>query len=452
VGEGGVKDYFCINCFESENIRNFIKENGIKKQEKYECSFCDHETEIEEYDVEECIEEYVNDCIEKKVREEDFEEKEDKYYEKCHEESEKKYLKICQDQHTETTYIIEQKQFISKLEEVIFKLYSYDEENTYNDMCRNASQNYCDGDETPEQYANLVSINDLESIEGKPEYRFSDLEEVLNDIGIDVVDENFLDIFNNYNDCYLGENVWKNKHLYTDELQFIDWKKFSYHVKHTARYFDHKEFNVIQNLRKFDDFFKIMKIKSNKIIYRARKIYNEDEKKTIEKNPSSELGKAPIKIVKNNRFSPIGISYGYFAFDKETALLESRALKGDIFAIGRFQLNDSLKLIDFRKKSLSELINPFLNNFQINVYYASFTINQFIKDISKPIEEKDTLLEYVPTQVMSEYIWSLDYDGFIFDSSQKEDGENIVIFGDNPSYNDYEMVHVIDKNIQFKKI
>jgi hypothetical protein len=41
---------------------------------------------------------------------------------------------------------------------------------------------------------------------------------------------------------------------------------------------------------------------------------------------------------------------------------------------------------------------------------------------------------------MAEYIWSLGYDGFMFDSSQNKGGENLVLFGDNPKYLDHNFI------------
>jgi hypothetical protein len=66
------------------------------------------------------------------------------------------------------------------------------------------------------------------------------------------------------------------------------------------------------------------------------------------------------------------------------------------------------------------------------MYCESCLIKEFVKDISKPINDNE--IEYIPTQILSEYIWSLGYDGFIFDSSQSKNGKNIVIFEENPSY------------------
>jgi len=90
-----------------------------------------------------------------------------------------------------------------------------------------------------------------------------------------------------------------------------------------------------------------------------------------------------------------------------------------------------------------------LSKFNEDIYCGEEFILNFLFDISKPINESDTALEYVPTQILSEYIWSLGYDGFIFDSNQNKGGENLVLFGDNPSCISCKFVNIKEKNIKY---
>lgn len=239
-----------------------------------------------------------------------------------------------------------------------------------------------------------------------------------------------------FNDINIDSSNFRIVCAYGIDFNLVNWEDFSEHTKHKARYFEHESYNfsVTKALEKFKDFFDDMTINSEAKIYRARRIKSEKEITGKHLNTSDELGKAPTAYVKNNRFSPIGISYGYFAFDKDTALKEIRAQKHEKVAIGKFQLNKSIKLIDLKKTSIEKYLNPFLDTFDFKFYCTLDLIKIFTNNISKPIKEEDSQLEYVPTQIISEYIWSIGYDGFIFDSSQKESGENIVIFGENPSY------------------
>lgn len=476
-----MKGYFCEHCFEDEHIKQYIKEHGEKKQEKFNCCFCYHKSEIDELDVDECMDEYIQKCMqthEKELTKSEFEDRETELYEQCTKECKEKYQKICEDKFIEPTYIIEEETFIQKFREIIFKLYTYDWNNTYDDMLRHERDNdYLDNGESTETYASKVSTNMLEGVEGKEEYPFFTLEEIFIDFKIDDM-EKFEDIFNRYiitaGEAYITEtqggevedwdiyrSLWKYNCLYsTDEYKLKDWEAFRKHTKHKARYFEHKKdkenkFSVIKTLEEFEPFFEKMTTYSDKLIYRVRPIYAEQDKEDIRKNPNKELGKIPedkLEYTRNNRFSPIGISYGYFAFDKKTALIESRVKINDEVGIGEFKLDTSLKLIDFRDKKISEYLNPFSNSLDINLYCNASFVKAFIKDIAKPILEDDSLLEYVPTQIMAEYIWSIGYDGFIFDSSQKKGGENIVIFGDNPKYKSYKIVKITNQNIEFEEV
>lgn len=53
---------------------------------------------------------------------------------------------------------------------------------------------------------------------------------------------------------------------------------------------------------------------------------------------------------------------------------------------------------------------------------------QFAREISKPVSEKEAELEYVPTQLLAEYIRKLGYKGIIFSSSVNPGGKNYVLF------------------------
>lgn len=252
--------------------------------------------------------------------------------------------------------------------------------------------------------------------------------------------------------CIYGQKVWKYKCLYTTYEESIGlWKIFSENVKYKARFFDHKEFRVREYLNKFSSFFQVITITNYpKAIYRARVIDSEATKLLIKNgNKSLQLGKTPKEYAKNNRFSAVGISYGYYSFDEPTILHEIRANKSDEIAIGKFKLNDNLKILDFRKNHLQKYMNPFNDDFSIDVHCDENFILDFLVEISKPISEKDSLLEYVPTQILSEYIWSLGYDAFIFDSSLKQNGENLVIFGNNPKCTKCKFIKIKEKNINY---
>ena len=409
------KRYFCINCFKDKNIKQYIKSHGETGRKNTDCKFCN--SEIENF-----------------------------------------------------SFKIEQKKFILKLKEAIKKLYSYDWNDTYSEMTNNALKNFVeDNEETPEKYTSLVSINDIENTnESKPICHYESLENIFLYFKIGNTDK-FDDIFQKYvvspeedyragkdgdtlEDWNIDKHIWKNKCLYTtEEYKLQLWDNFCNYTKHSARYFNNQ--NVLDVLDKFKLFFKKMIMYDDRIIFRARPIKFKKDEEDINQKPERELGKVPLDklkyAAKNNRFSPIGISYGYYSFDKQTILSEVRANIHDKVAMGQFQLSKHSKLIDFRKVSIDKYLNPFCDNFDSNIYCEVNFIKAFITDISKPINDNETALEYVPTQIIAEYIWSLGYDGFIFDSSQNKGGENLVLFGENPICKNHKFISIKEKNTKY---
>lgn len=429
------KNYFCINCFENENIRKLIREYGKEIKLKYNCSFCQFET-CNEFDIEDCIQEYIDACISKiqeSIDSKDYEENEDIYISKCEKECKEKYKHTCIDKLVEKIYIIEKNILIQKLKKVIENLYEHDDQHEF---YGSASSNYwTEGVDCPCSIAGLDSTDEIcGSIFGEDGEKITKL----------------LESHYEFHEC-----PWLCKCFDNNEgNRFGKWLIFAENVKHKARYFDHKEFKVSEYLNKFVPFFKIVQT-SNYIleVFRARIIDSEKTKQDIQEDPQKELGKVPLdklKYAKNNRFSPVGISYGYYSFDEQTILSEVRANINNEVAIVKFQLNENLKILDFRNKSLSKYKNPFNKEFNVDIYCGEEFILDFLFDISKPINENDTTLEYVPTQILSEYIWSLEYDGFIFDSSQNKSGENLVLFGDNSNYISHKLIKIKEQNINYE--
>lgn len=218
----------------------------------------------------------------------------------------------------------------------------------------------------------------------------------------------------------------------------LNWDDFCFNVKHSARFFDHKKFNRKKELKKLKETFITLSTTTTIQLYRARKIDTEKKHEKIKENPLKELGIAPLKEAQHNRFSPVGIPYVYLSSDKTTVFHEIRAVKNDKVAIGKFKIN-KLNLVDLRSKTIEKIKkNPFSDKLTSELYCSFKVVKKFITDISQKVLESDQYLDYIPTQIVSEYIWSLGYHGFIFDSSLSQ-GDNYVLFSDYYEYIDYEV-------------
>jgi len=340
-------------------------------------------------------------------------------------------------------YLLEKNVLADKLAEVIEDLYVHEDTHGLG----GSASSFAEGDEDPFDLAGLLDIQDI---------CMDCFEDDCSVLAEFIVENKSFDEFNHFESSVYRE--WKDRCFFENdeenEYSLSKWQKFCENVKHKARYFDHEEFSVSKTLEDFNDFFEqIILSDLDNTIYRARKIYADKDRKDIDTDPNEELGSVPIKYAKNNRFSPIGISYGYFAFEKNTVLKEIRSTVNDEVAIGQFDLINNLKIIDFRSKTMNEKsLNYFDDDFNEKFYCIGHFIKEFISDISKPISDDKQLLEYIPTQIMSEYIWSKGYDGFLFDSSVNSGGINLVLFEKKYEFNEYARYRVKSIDMSLEEI
>ncbi|GBR19630.1 HEPN-associated N-terminal domain-containing protein [Asaia spathodeae] len=120
-----------------------------------------------------------------------------------------------------------------------------------------------------------------------------------------------------------------------------------------------------------------------------------------------ELGPPPNRLAKQNRMSPAGIPMFYGSDDKKTTLAEMPD-PPKFYAIGRFTTLRSLNILDLtnvRTPSIFDITDG-------SDYDWALFMSQFLKDFSGPIERDDRIhIDYVPTQVVTEYLRDARLDG-----------------------------------------
>lgn len=186
----------------------------------------------------------------------------------------------------------------------------------------------------------------------------------------------------------------------------------------------------------------ILTIESGKVYYRARiiddncindhMIYKcyaapEGEKLDIKyvgkANPFKGLTKeasfVPPKEVKVSagRANPKYVKYLYVAESPTTAIFEVRPFIYDAVNIAKVQVNEPLKVANIAVEL--DLSND--KNATVEMYVMRMIQRAF----SKPTNNTD---DYIPTQIIAEYIKSLGYDGIRFNSSIHSGGVNLTIF------------------------
>jgi len=160
-----------------------------------------------------------------------------------------------------------------------------------------------------------------------------------------------------------------------------------------------------------------------------------------------DLTSPPAAYSKNNRMSPAGISFFYGGLDPETCIHEVRPDVGQNVVVGEFEIIKNLIVLDLSTEieSRKSIFDPDYV-FSYEEYFKPFLLH-FVTDISKPIRKIDNEIEYVPTQVFTEFIKTINFrdhyfypdergektdvllNGILFKSSIKRGGTNLVLFG-----------------------
>ena len=226
--------------------------------------------------------------------------------------------------------------------------------------------------------------------------------------------------------------------FYTDE-----WNYFKEVVKHKARfvfyfddvfkgYFHSNPISILNNIQS-----EIIKLNLFKTITPSTKILRctQHKNKDDVKADGKRIASNPVANCKGqNRMSPAGISMFYGSDDKDTSIKEVvdfTNLKEPFYTIAKFTPKQDLKLIDLTSFPVLPSIFDSANNKHRE---PIMFLKAFAKDISKHIHKNDTSIEYVPTQVITEYIKfnpTLKVDGIIYPSAKDNNVSNYVLFMDN---------------------
>jgi len=257
---------------------------------------------------------------------------------------------------------------------------------------------------------------------------------------------------------YYLDQEWCQRDPYglrDEEALLFSWTQFAEQVKHHTRYIFFKleekeeslhDLDIIpvskmldrlsNELSTLEDEGVLSTIKTGSTILRTR-IHDKSKYLTNAK----DMGTVPLEYAKySNRMSPAGIPMFYGAFDSETALIEtlddSDIGVGRVASIGAFQVIKQMEVLDLTKHH--EIPGIFDQN---RGYLRSTLIflRNFQEEVSKPINKDGAEhIEYVPTQVFTEYIRHLykdqnnnNIDGILYPSSKHKGGVCCVLFIEN---------------------
>jgi RES domain-containing protein len=174
-------------------------------------------------------------------------------------------------------------------------------------------------------------------------------------------------------------------------------------------------------------------------VFRARVTSDAAERQKMLDAPALNLGPPPDRKRQPGRMNPSGIQAFYGAFDIDTCVAELRPAVGTIVASAEFEITEELWVLDMTQFTapLKEP-NLFAKDHHRRVTQWRF-MQSFEKEISRPISRHDEHLDYIPTQVVAEFLSNhlafeaggktRRIEGIVFRSAQRPAGKNIVILG-----------------------
>ncbi|MDP2496182.1 RES family NAD+ phosphorylase [Shimia thalassica] len=233
-----------------------------------------------------------------------------------------------------------------------------------------------------------------------------------------------------------------------DEHRSQKWEDFCGRIVSEQRFFNDRAqqtlseiFDGLQLLRDDRNEPAIHTLEPGKLtIFRARRANNSKSQETISSNVAQELGPPPPSLRMPGRMNPSGIPSFYGAFDLDTALAELRPAVGETIMAAQFEFVRPVVVLDTTKfERPPKALNIFAKTHNKRLSLWGF-MAEFMNEISQPCLPGDEHLDYIPTQVVAEYLVHLHrfkhmgqektVEGIIFRSAQNREGKNIVLFGD----------------------
>ncbi|MER9415299.1 RES domain-containing protein [Mesorhizobium sp. M0306] len=247
---------------------------------------------------------------------------------------------------------------------------------------------------------------------------------------------------------YSEEVGYESSEYMADSYSYL-WQGFQSSILHERRFFNER---AIQNLTSlFGEIHKQRTANGRSpvymlgqerpvVIFRARASGDGATRKSIHAEPWKNLGCPPAEKRVAGRMNPSGIAVFYGAFEVETCFAELRPAVGSTLTVANFNLRRPICVLDLTQFTQPQRVNsPFVEGYSHKVAQWVF-LEAFQNQISKPISELNSHLDYIPTQVIAEFLTAIlkmqvggkdtRIEGIIYGSSQRPSGKNIAIFGE----------------------
>ena len=211
--------------------------------------------------------------------------------------------------------------------------------------------------------------------------------------------------------------LYSNEYLEQNSaLKTYTWNEFKKYMRNENRFHNkHINFNVLYEILKNAEVI----IKAESKLYRARI----SDKKGYK---NEDMYAPPDDLASSGRANSKGQSCLYLCSKKDTTLKEIRASVFDYVTISTFTITRDLKILDLTSITHN---SPFYSNSnKINFLLNEKHLNDIEKDLSKPMSRRDSELDYLPTQYISDYARFCGYDGVKYQSTFDNEAYNLAIF------------------------
>lgn len=116
---------------------------------------------------------------------------------------------------------------------------------------------------------------------------------------------------------------------------------------------------------------------------------------------AKELGSPPLTRAEHNRMSGVGISMFYGAENEMTAIKEVQVSSGQTVTVGGWKPTRELVYLDLL--AARPIPSIFDNNERMHRVWLRFLVG-FADELAKSIDTESRGIEYIPTQIVTEYI------------------------------------------------
>jgi hypothetical protein len=214
-----------------------------------------------------------------------------------------------------------------------------------------------------------------------------------------------------------------------------EWNAFCHDIKYRTRYFTSGNVTVGSGqLARLLTTQRLQRIAVTEVqlhAYRARRgsFFSHDANAV-----ARDMGAPPPEKAPTGRANSVGIPVLYCALDPVTAVAETRGSRGDKITTVELIADAPLNLIDFTNFDRLRGGSPFTATSAIALYERTEfaeTLSLIGRQMSEPVNTDDAMIDYIPTQYLSEYILQNGYSGFIYESALNSGGKNVVLF--NPA-------------------